>query len=75
MNFNQYLSIKYGAVFMKTRACFKCSQYVDVDILSLPNQDLIKRFEKDHQNHGILTLEKQEVIGRYTDVYLLYARV
>ena len=60
---------------MKTRACFKCWQYVNIDLLSVPNQELIKRFEKDHQNHGILTLEDEDVMGRYMDVNILYAVV
>ena len=60
---------------MKARACFKCWQYVDVNLVDIYNQRLVRRFDIDHKNHGLLLMENSEVKDRYTDVNLLYAEI
>ena len=59
---------------MKARACYKCWQFVDVDPTDAENQEEVRRFEKDHMNHALLIMEQEEIKGRYTDVYFLYAK-
>ena len=58
---------------MKTRACFKCWKYVNVDPSDSSNQKLERRFDIDHKGHGVLTMENSQVRGRYTNVTHLYA--
>ncbi len=53
-----------------SRACIKCREYVIVEPNNPKNQEGIKIFEEKHKGHTLITLELDEVKGKYKKVNL-----
>ncbi|MGV9173498.1 MAG: hypothetical protein ACOC44_17035 [Promethearchaeia archaeon] len=58
---------------MKVRACWKCWQYIVIHPNNASNQMSLKKFDKNHAEHGVLTMEIEEVKDRYENVSFLYS--
>ncbi len=50
---------------MRARACIKCREYVVIHPGNPVNQLDIKKFEKAHLNHTIMTVDLSEIKGIY----------
>lgn len=57
---------------MRSKACLRCNEYVDIDPSNFKNKDILKRFEKDHLNHLMVTVDHTEIEERCKDVHSLY---
>ncbi len=51
---------------MRARACIKCREYVVIHPGNPVNQVEIKKFEKKHLNHTIMTVDLSEIKGIYS---------
>ena len=51
---------------VRCRACIKCREYLVIHPSSPINQVEIKRFEKVHLGHTIMTVDINEVKGAYS---------
>lgn len=51
---------------VRCRACIKCREYIVIHPSSPINQVEIKRFEKVHSGHTIMTTDINEVKGAYS---------
>lgn len=51
---------------VRCRACIKCREYLVIHPSSPINQIEIKRFEKVHLGHTIMTVDINEVKGAYS---------
>jgi hypothetical protein len=51
---------------VRCRACIKCRTYVIIHPSNPINQLEIKKFEKQHLGHTVVTVEINEVKGSYT---------
>ena len=51
------------------RACIKCKEYVIVEPSNYKNQEVIKLFEGNHKGHTLITLDFDEVEGKYKEVH------
>ena len=50
---------------IRARACIKCREYVVVHAENSKNMELIKKFEKAHSEHTLVTADLSEVKGAY----------
>ncbi len=50
---------------VRCRACIKCRQYIVIHPDNPINQLEIKRFEKKHLRHTIMTVDLNEIKGVY----------
>ncbi|MFX1427729.1 MAG: hypothetical protein ACFFBE_14845 [Promethearchaeota archaeon] len=50
---------------LRARACIKCKQYIVIHPDNPINQVDIKKFERNHTGHTIVTLDLNEVKGAY----------
>ena len=50
---------------MRARACIKCREYVVIHPGNPVNQLDIKKFEKKHLSHTIMTVDLSEIKGIY----------
>ncbi|MFX0042056.1 MAG: hypothetical protein ACFE8L_04010 [Candidatus Hodarchaeota archaeon] len=50
---------------MRARACIKCREYIVIHPDNPINQLEIKRFEKKHTRHTIMTVDLSEIKGVY----------
>ena len=50
---------------LRARACIKCKQYIVIHPANPINQVDIKKFEKDHTGHTVVTLDLNEIKGAY----------
>ena len=51
---------------LRVRACIKCRQYIVIHPDNPVNQVDIKKFERKHTGHTIMTSDLNEVKGVYT---------
>lgn len=51
---------------MRARACIKCREYVIIHTGNPVNQLDIKKFEKKHLSHTIMTVDLSEIKGIYS---------
>ncbi|MFW9998743.1 MAG: hypothetical protein ACFE9Q_05865 [Candidatus Hodarchaeota archaeon] len=51
---------------MRARACIKCREYVVIHPSNPVNQLDIKKFEKKHLGHTIVTVDLSEIKGIYS---------
>ena len=51
---------------LRCRACIRCKEYIVIHASSPINQVEIKRFEKVHLGHTVVTAELSEVKDAYT---------
>jgi hypothetical protein len=51
---------------MRARACIKCREYVVIHPNNPVNQIEIKKFEKTHLGHTIMTVDLSEIKGIYS---------
>jgi len=51
---------------MRARACIKCREYVVIHPGNPVNQLEIKKFEKKHLSHTIMTVDFSEIKGIYS---------
>ncbi len=51
---------------MRARACIKCREYVVIHPNNPVNQLEIKKFEKIHLGHTIMTVDLSEIKGIYS---------
>lgn len=51
---------------VRCRACIKCREYIVIHPSNPINQVEIKRFEKVHSGHTIMTTDINEVKGAYS---------
>ena len=51
---------------LRCRACIRCKEYIVIHAGNPINQAEIKRFEKAHLSHTIVTVDLNEVKGAYT---------
>jgi hypothetical protein len=54
-------------IFIRTRACIKCKQYVPIHPGNRENRIKVNNFEEKHQGHTIVTLELEEIKGEYAN--------
>ena len=50
---------------LRARACIKCKQYIVIHPDNPINQVDIKKFERNHTGHTIVTVDLNEVKGAY----------
>ena len=50
---------------IRVRACIKCKEYVPIHPSNVQNNMMLKEFEAKHSGHTIVTLELNEVKGKY----------
>ncbi|MEJ2251126.1 MAG: hypothetical protein P8Y70_02670 [Candidatus Lokiarchaeota archaeon] len=50
---------------MRVRACAKCKVYVIIIPSDPINEGLVRKFEKNHRGHTLLTINLSEVKGIY----------
>ncbi len=50
---------------MRARACIKCKEYLVIHPESPINQAEIKKFERKHASHTIMTVDFSEIKGIY----------
>jgi hypothetical protein len=53
---------------VRCRACIKCRSYIVIHPGNPVNQVEIKRFEKQHSGHTVVTVDLNEVKGSYNSV-------
>lgn len=51
---------------VRVRACIKCKEYIVIHAGNPINQVEIKKFEKVHLSHTIVTVDLNEVKGAYS---------
>lgn len=51
---------------MRARACIKCREYIVIHTGNPVNQLEIKKFDKKHLSHTIMTVDLNEIKGIYT---------
>jgi hypothetical protein len=51
---------------VRCRACIKCRSYMVIHPSNPVNQAEIKRFEKEHLGHTVVTVDLNEVKGSYS---------
>ena len=51
---------------VRVRACIKCKEYLVIHTGNAINQVEIKKFEKVHLSHTIMTVDLNEVKGAYS---------
>lgn len=51
---------------LRARACLKCKEYIIIHPSNAINQLDIKKFEKKHLNHTIMTVGLGEIKGVYS---------
>ncbi|MFX0104957.1 MAG: hypothetical protein ACFE75_05660 [Candidatus Hodarchaeota archaeon] len=51
---------------MRARACIKCREYIVIHPSNAVNQVEIKKFEKKHLSHTIMTVDFNEIKGIYS---------
>ena len=51
---------------VRCRACIKCRSYMVIHPSNPVNQVEIKRFEKEHLGHTVVTVDLNEVKGSYS---------
>ncbi len=54
--------------YIRARACIKCKEYVVVMPSSRLNEIVVKRFEKTHFEHNLVTCEIEEIQNKYKEV-------
>ena len=53
---------------LRCRACIKCKTYIIIHADNPINQIEIKKFERNHTNHTIVTMDLNEVKGVYSSI-------
>ena len=56
----------------RVRACVKCKEYIIIHPNNPVNQVHIRKFEKDHTGHTLVTLDISEVKNQYKSLSLQY---
>jgi len=51
---------------VRARACIRCREYIVIHPDNPVNQIEIKRFERKHSGHTIVTVDLNEIMGVYT---------
>lgn len=53
---------------MRVRACTGCRKYIIIRPESVKNKELLKEFDDTHRGHTLVSVELQEVQGKYENV-------
>jgi hypothetical protein len=53
---------------MRARACARCKEYILIIPNDSINEELLKRFEKNHREHTLLTINHSEVKKVYKNI-------
>lgn len=51
---------------VRARACIRCREYIVIHPDNPVNQMEIKKFERKHSGHTIVTVDLNEIMGVYT---------
>ncbi|MHA2277659.1 MAG: hypothetical protein ACXAC2_17905 [Candidatus Kariarchaeaceae archaeon] len=51
---------------VRARACIKCREYIVIHPNNPINQAIIKKFERHHMAHTIVTVDINEIKGTYS---------
>lgn len=53
---------------IRARACIKCEKYLLIIPNDPINEEYLKKFEKNHRKHTIITVDESEVKGKYKNI-------